>query len=142
MKRALINTQDILKASKMNSFFGETMARILMNLLQLDRLTRIYSEIDHLEGMDFLDALLDRFEICYDVSEEELRRIPMSGPFITVSNHPFGGIDGLILLKLIAKLRPDYKIMGNFLLQRIELIRLKLNEIIAFKSISIDISIK
>ena len=113
-----------------------------MNLLQLDRLTRIYSEIDHLEGMDFLDALLDRFEICYDVSEEELRRIPMSGPFITVSNHPFGGIDGLILLKLIAKLRPDYKIMGNFLLQRIELIRLKLNEIIAFKSISIDISIK
>jgi len=142
VKRALINTQDILKASKMNSFFGETTARILMNLLQLDRLTRIYSEIDHLEGMDFLDALLDRFEICYDVSEEELRRIPMSGPFITVSNHPFGGIDGLILLKLIAKLRPDYKIMGNFLLQRIELIRLKLNEIIAFKSISIDISIK
>jgi len=142
VKRALINTQDILKASKMNSFFGETMARILMNLLQLDRLTRIYSEIDHLEGMDFLDALLDRFEICYDVSEEELRRIPMSGPFITVSNHPFGGIDGLILLKLIAKLRPDYKIMGNFLLQRIELIRLKLNEIIACKSISIDISIK
>src|SRR5664279_773848 len=104
-KRTLVDARDILKAAKMNSFFGETAAKILMSLLQLDKLNKIYSEIGQLEGMDFLDALLDRFGIRYDVSEEEINRIPVTGPFITVSNHPFGGIDGLILLKLISQRR-------------------------------------
>jgi putative hemolysin len=123
VNRTLINTQDILKAANMNSFFGETAARILMTLLQLDKLNRIYSEIGHIEGMEFLDALIDRFGIKYELNEEEINRIPLTGPFITVSNHPFGGIDGLILLKLISQRRPDYKMMGNFLLQRIEPIK-------------------
>ena len=107
----------------MNSFFGETAAKMLMSLLKLDKLNRIYSEIGQTEGMEFLDALIERFGIRYEIREEELNRIPAMGPFITVSNHPFGGIDGLILLKIILQRRPDYKIMGNFLLQRIEPIK-------------------
>lgn len=123
MKRPLIEVRDILQAAKMNSILGETAAKILMNLLQLDKLNRIYSEIGNIEGMEFLDALIERFGIRFEISAEELSRIPLSGPFITVSNHPFGGIDGLILLKLITQRRPDYKMMGNFLLQRIEPIK-------------------
>jgi putative hemolysin len=123
VKRTLISTEDILKAAKMNSFFGETAARILMNLLQLDKLNQIYSELGNLDGMDFLEALLERLEIRYEIINEELSRIPLNGPFITVSNHPFGGIDGLILLKIITERRPDFKMMGNFLLQRIEPIK-------------------
>ena len=51
--------------------------------------------------------------------EEDLKRIPKSGAFITVSNHPLGGIDGILLLKLLLEHRPDYKIIANFLLHRI-----------------------
>jgi putative hemolysin len=122
-RRALIETQDILKAAKMNSFFGETAAKILMTLLQLDKLNKIYSEIGQVEGMEFLDAIISRFGIRFELNEEEINRIPSAGPFITISNHPFGGIDGLILLKIICQRRPDFKMMGNFLLQRIEPIK-------------------
>ena len=55
----------------------------------------------------------------FELLEEDLKRIPKSGAFITVSNHPLGGIDGILLLKLLLEHRPDYKIIANFLLHRI-----------------------
>jgi len=70
--------------------------------------------------MEFIDELIDKLEIEYEIREEELARIPRSGAFITVSNHPFGGIDGMLLIKVISGVRPDFKLMANFLLQRIE----------------------
>jgi putative hemolysin len=55
----------------------------------------------------------------FEVNPEELKRLPKTGPFITVSNHPYGGIDGLIIMKLIGEQRSDYKLLGNFLVQRV-----------------------
>ncbi|MFW5781393.1 MAG: lysophospholipid acyltransferase family protein, partial [Bacteroidota bacterium] len=78
------------------------------------------SELHDKNGLKFIDCLLKELEVGFEVDECELKRIPTSGPFITISNHPFGGIDGVLLLKIIASLRPDYKVMGNFLLQKIE----------------------
>ena len=57
--------------------------------------------------------------INFEVPEKDLKRIPQKGAFVTVSNHPLGGVDGLLLLKLMLQHRDDYKVMGNFLLQRI-----------------------
>ena len=42
------------------------------------------------------------------------------GAFITVSNHPFGALDGVILIKLLANRRPDYKVMVNWILNHVE----------------------
>src|SRR5690606_22081056 len=42
-----------------------------------------------------------------------------NGPYITISNHPLGGIDGILLLKLLVEHRPDFKIIANFLLDRV-----------------------
>ena len=46
--------------------------------------------------------------------------MPKDGAYITVSNHPLGGIDGILLLKLMLEQRKDFKIIANFLLHRIE----------------------
>ena len=51
---------------------------------------------------------------------KDFKRLPKDGPYITVSNHPLGGIDGILLLKLLLENRSDFKIMANFLLHRIE----------------------
>ncbi|MGK0413886.1 MAG: putative hemolysin, partial [Polaribacter sp.] len=56
----------------------------------------------------------------FEIPEEDLKRIPKDGAFITISNHPLGGIDGVLLLKLLIEKRADYKIIANFLLHRIE----------------------
>ncbi|MDE6452489.1 MAG: lysophospholipid acyltransferase family protein, partial [Odoribacter sp.] len=68
---------------------------------------------------EFLEQLIEALGVTIEVNEEDLQKIPATGAFITISNHPFGGLDGIILIKLLSKIRPDYKVMANFLLKKI-----------------------
>lgn len=119
----LIDPKDFQKAAKLNAPGGGSIAKMLMYLLKINKINKVYAKIDHLEGNEFLNTLLEDLEISYEIIEEELKRIPKEGPFIIVSNHPYGGIDGIILLKIISEIRPDFKVMANFLLRRIEPIK-------------------
>ncbi|MGJ8677827.1 MAG: lysophospholipid acyltransferase family protein [Akkermansiaceae bacterium] len=58
----------------------------------------------------------------YQIVQGDISSIPESGPVILVANHPFGGIDGIILGDLMQSRRPDSKLMGNFLLKHLPLI--------------------
>ncbi len=116
----LIETDELIKAAKLNHFGGASAARVLMMLLRINKINKLYSDIEGLDGMDFLDSLIEKLQIDFEVREEEIRRIPLTGAFITISNHPFGGIDGMLLLRIISKVRPDIKILANFLMRRIE----------------------
>jgi putative hemolysin len=118
--KKLIETDDIIKAVKLNKLGGESAAKILMVLLGLNKLNKAYDELSDKEGIEFVHAILDKLEIKFEINEDELNRIPLNGPFLTVSNHPFGGLDGAILLNLILSRRPDFKILGNFLVRRVE----------------------
>ena len=91
-----------------------------MRLLKIATLNKIYDRNKHLSELEFINRLLNEFEIKFDIPEEDLKRLPKTGPFITISNHPLGGIDGILLLKLLLESRPDFKIIANFLLHRIE----------------------
>ncbi|HBR54429.1 MAG TPA: glycerol acyltransferase, partial [Flavobacteriaceae bacterium] len=118
----LVTSKEIAKAIKVDKlgFLGTFMGWSLMKALNISTCNKIYDRNKHLNGLEFIDALLDEFEVAYEIPEEDLKRIPKSGPFITISNHPLGGIDGILLLKLVLERRPDYKIIANFLLHRIE----------------------
>ncbi len=116
----LIETEDILRAGKLSKLGGESIARFLMLLLKYNKINKIYTKAYNKDGMKFIDALFNELEIKYEISDDEMLRIPEKGPFIAVSNHPYGGIDGLLLIDAIAKRRPDFKVMANFLLRRIE----------------------
>ena len=61
---------------------------------------------------------MDEFQITFEIPKEDLKRIPKEGSFITISNHPLGGVDGILLLKLLIEHRPDFKIIANFLLHQ------------------------
>ncbi|MFN8257315.1 MAG: lysophospholipid acyltransferase family protein [Bacteroidales bacterium] len=75
------------------------------------------------DGIEFIESVLEEFQINVEVDEEDLKRIPKNGPFIAVSNHPFGGIDVLLLIKLFTKIRPDFKVLVNKFIYEIEPIR-------------------
>ena len=60
-------------------------------------------------------------DVCF--SEKELTNIPESGPFIVVSNHPFGGIDGMILLYALFRKRPDAKLLATDLINRVPVLK-------------------
>ncbi|HDR67799.1 MAG TPA: lysophospholipid acyltransferase family protein, partial [Bacteroidaceae bacterium] len=116
----VIETDEIIRAARLDRFGGAGAAKILMMLLRINKINRLFEEISNKEGTEFIDELISRLKLDYEVREEELKRIPPEGPFITVSNHPFGGIDGLLLVKIVTMVRPDIKVMANFLLQRIK----------------------
>lgn len=118
----LVSAKEISKAINLDKygFLGTFAGWSLMKILRISKLNTIYDRNKHLEGLIFLDSILSEFKVNFEIPEEDLRKIPKDGAFITISNHPLGGIDGIILLKLLLEQRPDYKIMANFLLNRIE----------------------
>ncbi|XAL99571.1 GNAT family N-acetyltransferase [Phycisphaeraceae bacterium D3-23] len=71
----------------------------------------------------FADKALDHLGVELDVLEEQLGRIPKTGPVVLVANHPFGGIEGLILTALLHKHRPDSKLLANAMLAMIPELR-------------------
>ena len=72
------------------------------------------------QGIDFIDEVIRILDLKIEFDESELKRIPKEGPLIVVSNHPFAGIDGLLLIKYLSQVRSDVKVVAHFLLQKIE----------------------
>ena len=101
-------------------FLGTGLGWLILKTTKLSRINREYDKRKNLKGTHFIESILKEFEIDYEIPEKDLKRIPKEGPFITVSNHPLGGIDGMILMKLVLEKRPDYKVIANFLLHRLE----------------------
>ncbi|HLV69864.1 MAG TPA: lysophospholipid acyltransferase family protein [Xanthomarina sp.] len=118
----LVSAKEVAKAIQMDSygFIGTFFGWILMKVLKISTLNDIYNRNKHLEKVDFLNGILHEFQIKFEIPEEDLKRLPKDGAYITVSNHPLGGIDGILLLKLMLEQREDFKIIANFLLHRIE----------------------
>ena len=118
----LVNAKEVAKAINLGKigFLGTFISWILMRVLNISTLNKVYDKHKHLHDLEFVNALIDEFEVNFEIPEEDLKRIPKSGAFITISNHPLGGIDGILLLKLLLEHRTDFKIIANFLLHRIE----------------------
>ena len=117
----LVTSKEIAKVIGTDKFgfIGTFVGWILLRLLRISKVNKIYKKHKDKKDLPFLNAILDEFQIEFEIPEEDLKRIPKNGAFITVSNHPLGGIDGILLLKLLLEHRPDYKIIANFLLHRI-----------------------
>ncbi|MFY9153970.1 MAG: lysophospholipid acyltransferase family protein [Prolixibacteraceae bacterium] len=116
---------DILKANPKLSFIGgEHFARFIMLLLRFDKLNKVYDQIGDKTGLEFIDELIRILNINYTFDEAELRkRFPKSGPAIVVSNHPFGGLESILLIRMLSLVRSDVKIVSTHLLQKIDPIR-------------------
>ncbi|GAA4241909.1 lysophospholipid acyltransferase family protein [Winogradskyella psychrotolerans] len=118
----LVTAKEVAKAIHADKygFLGTFLGWVLMKVLNISTLNKIYNRNKHLSNVEFLDAILDEFQIKFEIPEEDMKRLPKEGPYITISNHPLGGIDGILLLKLMIEQRSDFKIIANFLLHRIE----------------------
>ncbi|WP_170113216.1 GNAT family N-acyltransferase [Ahniella affigens] len=86
---------------------------------QLDRLEDLLNRHAHLRGRALLEAALRDFDTRYLVDDLERQRIPEQGRVIVVANHPLGGLDGLLLMKLLCDVRPDFKVAANAVLSQI-----------------------
>jgi len=117
----LVTAKEVAKAINVEKYgvLGTFSGWILMKVLKISTLNKIYDHNKHLEDVAFLNGILDEMEIKFEIPEEDLKRLPKDGAYITISNHPLGGIDGILLLKLMLEREPNFKIIANFLLHRI-----------------------
>ncbi len=115
----IISKKDFQSATKLDKLMLPGLANLLMEVMKINDVNKLYSKFHELEGIDFVDAILDNLGINIEIDEKELNSIPKEGPFIAIANHPYGGVEGLILLKILCKQRPDVKLMANFLLKKI-----------------------
>lgn len=101
------------------SLFLKLGVKLLDKLMGLSRMQRLYEQhqMQNLSKEAFADKLLHVLNVIVEGEQEMLDKIPATGPVVIASNHPFGGLEGVILARAIAKKRPDLKVLANVGLQ-------------------------
>ena len=119
---SLVSKQDLIQATGLSKigFLKNPVASALMKLSKINDVNKLYDKLKDKTGKDFFESFIKERDLKYIVFEEDLAKVPKTGPFILVSNHPLGAIDGILMCKILSEIRPDFKVMGNFLLQKIK----------------------
>ncbi len=116
MKKAVLDYEDIQKKVPFfKTRFGMFLLKKIFKYTDFDKVNRIHAKHCHLRGSDFTSAMLrdPLMDVHYKVHDREILEQLPKGAFITVSNHPIGSLDGIILIDLFASLRPDFRVMVN-----------------------------
>jgi len=109
----------------LDSPFGDPVRHTLFSLvkkplskvLRIDTLNSLYSKVnDAMEDRSFTEQALKTLGVKFTVDGQPVSRIPTKGPLVAVCNHPFGVLEGLILVNILKEIRTDIKIMANFML--------------------------
>ncbi|RQO71834.1 hemolysin [Pedobacter sp. KBW06] len=115
----IITTKEFAKATKIDKLGVPGLAALLMEMMKLNDINKVFSQNEHFNGLEFVDKILETIGVSIDFDEDDLKSIPKTGGFIAIANHPYGGIEGLALVKLLCTVRPEAKVMVNFILKKI-----------------------
>ncbi len=116
----LLPENDFNPSSKLYIPEGTVIEETLLHIIKYKRLNQVYTQFHDKDPILLITSVLEELDLQYDIPDEDLKNIPDKGGFITISNHPYRGIDSMLLLKIILEKRKDFKILSNILLQNIE----------------------
>jgi 1-acyl-sn-glycerol-3-phosphate acyltransferase len=92
--------------------------RYLKRVIHEDDMNKFLAEHGHKQGVEFIDEVLRYMEVNYLV--EGIDNIDQNGRYLFASNHPLGGLDGMILIHLLGQKYPDVKFPVNDLLMHVK----------------------
>lgn len=115
----VINADDIIQMVPAAAKHPKLIKRLL-HFLWIDRVNAVHGRFCSTPGVEFSHKLVEEeFRIRLRIDNAEVfERFP-DGPFITVSNHPFGAMDGILLIHIVGTYRPDFKVMVNLILNKL-----------------------
>lgn len=124
----LVDLSQVLRGAGLPASLARLLAPVFGRLTKLSHINKLYDAhhsnfSDHEDDPLFFTKALRILQVQFEIDSEEYERIPRSGPLVVVANHPYGGVDGIILGALLKNVRPDAKLMGNFLLAKLDGIR-------------------
>jgi putative hemolysin len=100
---------------------GIYLLKKMLRWTDMDLVNRIHASHCRLRGSAFTTAMLGDplMDVRYEVHNREILEQLPEGAFVTVSNHPIGSLDGIILIDIFASIRPDFRVMVNEILAHI-----------------------
>jgi putative hemolysin len=124
-KKQLPEVDEFSYASPEDPRFKRLVIQLIERITGQPELKRMYLEHQNnpKPGESFWDAAINKLRLKIDLNEQDLSEIPRTGPVIIVANHPFGVLDGLMVCWLISRVRNDFKVLTNALLNRAEEIK-------------------
>ena len=93
--------------------------RYLKRIIHQDEINKALAEHGHKKGVEFVEAILEVFQVTYNV--DGMENISEDERYLFASNHPLGGLDGMILIHLLGKKFPSVKFPVNDLLMNLPL---------------------
>lgn len=96
----------------------------LLHFLQVDEVNNVHHRWCDTPGPEFVERMVeDDFKLKLRVDGREVLDNMPDGRFITVSNHPFGALDGIVLIYLVSRRFRNFKVMVNMILNKISAMR-------------------
>lgn len=122
IKRTVLDVNDVVTmAPRLKGH--EKLVENLLHWLSVDKVNDVHERYCDHPGPEFARNLLKDFDITLRVDGREILESLPEGAFVTVSNHPFGALDGISLIALVGTLYPDFKVMVNMVLNHIQAMR-------------------
>lgn len=95
--------------------WGRRLFKIAEHLTGLDKVNATHQRVEDsgiAPGPDFAKGIMDDLGVDMLIGNPERLDFP-EGPFITISNHFYGHIDGIALVDILGHVRPEVKVMVN-----------------------------
>ena len=122
MKKIVLDIKYFQKSTPfLRTRFGAYLIKKIFRWIDIDKVNQIHANHCELRGSAYTSAMLNDplMDVRYEVHNKEILEQLPEGAFITVSNHPIGSLDGIILIDIFAAKRPDFRVMVNEFLAHI-----------------------
>lgn len=106
------------KSPKLYQFMPSFVIEFLRRLVHEEDINKFIEEHGHKQGLDFVDAILQHFQVA--IQSSGIENIPADQRIIIVANHPLGGLDAMALMKEVAKKRTDMTFIVNDILLQLK----------------------
>lgn len=119
-KKPFIDIEQVLKNknAKLHKWLPGMVIRYIKRIVHENDINSVMAKIGHLQGLDFVHALIDEFGV--EVTLKGAENIPLDRPVIFASNHPLGGMDGVAFMHALGKYRIDLRFLVNDILTNIK----------------------
>ncbi len=115
-------TREISYAHSAQTKPGRALIRVMENATGRIRLIKRAAGYEHdvANGANFWDVMRERYGLTLEIVGGSLDKIPTEGPLITVANHPYGILDGLMMGHILSQTRGDFRILANSVFRKAE----------------------
>ncbi len=119
MQQNLIDIDKVIasKSPRLQRALPRFIVRYLKRIIHQDEINEVLQKHGHKQGVDFIDEALKVMQVTYSV--KGIENLKPDGRYLFASNHPLGGLDGMILIHLLGKRYPEVKFPVNDLLMHI-----------------------